>query len=163
MAITTIPTDLNVQGNITARSFSIPAGAIGDTQVSSSANIAASKLGHIHRVFRGQAGAAASETSAVHYVVGATGTVSSIVAGAITPAVGADTCTVDVKKNGTSILSSAISLTNSQAAYAVVSGAISTAGLVVGDVISVVITPSHSTGTLASGVFVAIDVWEAAQ
>jgi hypothetical protein len=42
--------------------------------------------------------------------------------------------TVDLKKNGTSVLTSVVTITNAQAAYARVAGAIATAAYVAGDV-----------------------------
>lgn len=159
---TVLPTDLYVQGNIGAASLSVPVNAIRDAQVSAGADIAAGKLQHAHRAIlaQGSATTVAAQTQVIHVVSGATATLRISEAGAVVPAVGTDTATIDIQKNGTTVLSSVITLTSSQSARQIVLGTISVPAGVTNDVYEVVITPVHSTGTLAKGVFVVLDVYE---
>jgi hypothetical protein len=142
--------------------MSISSGAVANVQVASGANIDAAKLNHAHRCVyaQGSGTSATSATQVFHVVIGTAGTVQAVKAGAVVAAVGTDTCTIDVKKNGTSILSATISLTSSQTARQLVSGTVTTSSAVAGDVYEVVVTPTHSTGTLAQGIFVAMDFFE---
>lgn len=157
--------NLVVQGNASYHTQTIAAASIGDTQVAPAAGIQASKLQHAHRPIYAQGSStnATAATQVIYVVVGSTGTVQVAEAGAVVPATGSDTCTVDIKKNGTTILSAVIALTSSQTARQVVAGAVTSASVVAGDVLEVVVAPNHNTGTLPQGVFVALDVFEAAQ
>jgi hypothetical protein len=165
MSQTTIPTDLFVAGNIAGKSMTIPAGAVNDAAVQASAGIQATKLQHQYQPAYAQASATAatSESRVIYAVQGATATVVGFAAGAVTPAVGADTCSVDLKKNGTSILSAPVSLTNAQTARQLVTGALSSNSAVAGDVFEVAVTPNHSSGTLPAGVFARLTIHEDAQ
>jgi len=162
MLTTVIPNDLLVQGTLTPAAITLPALSVTNAAIAAAAGIAASKVQHAHRRILAQASATtvAALTQVVHVVIGATGTIQAVKAGAVVPAVGTDTATVDVKKNGTTVLSGIISLTSSQTARQLVSGTITVPTVVAGDVLEIIITPVHSTGTLAQGVFVAVDVWE---
>jgi hypothetical protein len=161
----TFPEDLNVQGTLTCKNINLPAASVGDAEIESAAKINASKLNHAHRVIyaQGSSSNAAAATQVVHVVVGAAGTVQAVKAGAVVPAVGAATATVDVRKNGTTILTSPITLNNSQTARQQVSGAVSVTSLVAGDVLEIVTTATAGGGTLAQGLFAAIDIFEEAQ
>ena len=54
--------------------------------------------------------------------------------------------TFDLKKNGTSVLSSVVTITNATSDRAVVAGTISTATLAIGDVLTIELAVSSSTG-----------------
>lgn len=156
----TIDGDLYVRGGLVPQAFTPPANCIGDSAIPAGAGIQQTKLEHQHRgSYRQPNAAAAAETKVVAVVYGATGTLLAFKAGAIGPAVGADTCSVDLKKNGASVLTAPVSLTSAQAAYALVAGAIATVALVAGDVLTVVVTPNHTSGTLPTGVF-ATPTWK---
>jgi len=145
---------------ITFKDVVLPAGAVSNDQVAAGAKIAASKLVHKHRKSYGQAGTAASETRAIHGVFGATGTVVAFKVGSITPCTGNATITVDLKKNGTSILASAITLDSTKSARTLYAASIASAGLVVGDWLEVVVTANAGTGTLGTGLFWQVEIDE---
>lgn len=145
-----------------AGTIKLPGSCVGSGQIDPSNPLPASVMQHQHEMTYRQSNGSAvvSDRQAVHVGYGATGLVVAIQAGCVTPNVGADTISVDIKKNNVSILSSAISLTSSQAAYATVAGSIATSAYVTGDVFEVVVTPNHSSGTLGQGVFVRLVVRE---
>jgi hypothetical protein len=62
--------------------------------------------------------------------------------------------TVDLRKNGTTILTSVITISVAQAAYARVAGAIASAAYIAGDVFELVVTATAGGGTLPQGLFV---------
>ena len=156
--------DLIVRGGLAAQSMSIPSGAIGNAQVAAGANIDAAKLKHAHRANYAQESAtnATAEARVVHVVVGATAVVQAFKAGCVVVAIGSATATVDIKKNGTSILSGGtpITLNSSNTIRVPVSGTVTTTAAVAGDVFEVVITATSGGGTLAKGIFAALDIWE---
>lgn len=153
--------NMYVDGALGAKSLSVPAGSIVDASVNAAAAIAATKCKQRrHKNYAQPNTTATAETRVIHTVYGATGTVQSFKAGSIGANVGAATITVDLKKNGTTILSAAISLTSSTSALAEVAGTISSAGLVEGDVLTVVTTATAGGGTLGTGLFAEIVVDE---
>lgn len=162
MATARIPSDLIVDGYLTVSGgLSVPAGAIGNTQVAGSAAIDASKLGHSPRKSYAQPNTAATtETRVIHVAHGA-GTILEFKAGNIVKAVGDSTVTVDLRINGTTALSSPISLSSASANYTPTSGTLSDTSYVDSDVLTVVITATVGTGTLPTGVYCTLNVDEA--
>lgn len=71
--------------------------------------------------------------------------------------------TVDLKKNGTSVLTSTVTIDHTVAAYTQVAASIATNTYVAGDVFEVVVTATAGGGTLPQGLFVALITREAAQ
>lgn len=123
-----------------------------DAFIAASAGIKATKLQQQREPLvsisnYGSAPAAVRRT--IRRINGATGTVTKISAG-VTQALTAGSVTVDVLKNGTSILSSAITLNTTPGtggtAGDVVNGVISTPGLVAGDKLEMNVTVSAPTG-----------------
>ncbi len=158
--------NLYVSGSLSAGSFNLPAGAVDNAAVIAGAAITADKLQHSHRANYAQASGttAAADTRVIYTVHGATGVIQAAKFGAITPAIGAATVTIDVKKNGTTVLTGTIGLSSAQAARALVAGTIAGAGTVVaGDVLEIVMTVAAGGGTLPLGVFGYVDIFEAAQ
>ncbi|GAH41302.1 unnamed protein product [marine sediment metagenome] len=152
---TRIEGDVFVAGNVRAVSMTIPAGAVGAEAVAPGADLPATKLRHEHRRTYAQESATevADEARVVHVVRGVAAEAVAFVAGVVVPATVDDTATVDLLKNGVSILTAPISLSVAQAAYEVVAGAIATAALVAEDVLEVVIAGTHAAGVLPKGVF----------
>lgn len=151
--------DLHVNGTLSALVFKAPVGSITDAAVIGAAGIQYTKLQQRRTVQHSQPNTSAtSETKVAGAVVGATGTLVAIQAGCIGPCVGSDTVTIDVRVNGVSVLTGVITLNSSQAAYALVSGSFATTALTMGNVLTIVVTPNHTTGTLGTGVF-AILTW----
>lgn len=134
--------------------ITLPSGSIGNSQIASSAAIDATKLQHQYaKQFAQVHGTAATaERRVIHRAKGA-GTLTEFKAGPVVAATGDSTVTVDLRKNGTTVLSGTISITSGTAAFAVVTGSISSASYSAGDVFEVVQTVSAGTGTLPQGVF----------
>lgn len=162
---TTLPTDLYVAGNVACKSLTLTAGCVVDASVQQNAGIQASKLQHQHqRIFSQDSTASAvSERKTVHVTYGASATVIAFEAGAIAPATGNDTVTVDLWQNGVSILNSPITLNNSQSARQLVTSSLKSESSVAGDVFEVNVTYTHNTGTAPQGVFACLVMQESAQ
>lgn len=131
----------------------LPDGAITNAKVASGAGIVASKLEANHRNTVAQAGTAATETKVIAHVRGTSGTLRDLVVTCVTACDGASTVTVDLKKNGTTVLGSVVTLDNSKAAYSTTQGTFSNASVSQNDVLTVVITANQvGTPALATGV-----------
>jgi hypothetical protein len=165
MAQTVIPTDLYVAGGLSAKSFTPPAGSITDAAVQTAAGIQASKLDHQYQPIYQQESStnAVSERRVVHAVKGATATVVAFDAGAVVPLTGNDTCTIDLWKNGASILTAPIALANTDTARQIKNGSLSSTSAVAGDVFEVRVVYTHNTGTAPQGVFARLTLQEDAQ
>jgi hypothetical protein len=155
-----IEEDVYFAGNTTFKDATLNAGSVSNSHVAASAGIATSKCRHKHRKGRGQNGTAAAETIGAHVCIGATGTVVAFKAGSIAAATGNATMTLDLKKNGSSILAAAIVLDNANTARVVEAASISTPGLVVGDWLEVVVTVDAGTGALGTGLYWELEVDE---
>lgn len=147
--------DLVVTGNLSAGGLYLSSSVVSNAQVAAGANVDANKLQHQHRaLFEQPNTAATSETKAVH-VAKASGTVEAFVAGSIVAPIGGATVTVDLKKNGTTVLTAVITLDNGNTAYVVEAGTVSVSAYVAGDVFTVVTVATTGGGTLPTGVFAA--------
>lgn len=155
-----IPGDLIVRGAFGAGSMAVPANAIGDAEVTAARPISAAKLQQRFQTHASQtktAGVSVAERRVIRVIVGATGTILSLLAGLQTALVGDATTTINLYKNGSSILTAALVLTSATAAYATAAASVATASLVVGDVLEIVITVAAGTGTLGQGLFVQLN------
>jgi hypothetical protein len=161
MAVPTrVEGDLYVNGGLSSKTFTAPSGSITNAMVATNAAIAATKVAHQHRLVLSQSGTATSVTQPIYHCYGATGTTIAVYAGSIAIAVGAATVTVDVKKNGTTILSGVVTLNSSSVARIGQAGTITVPALVAGDVLEVVTVATAGGGTLPTGLFVAVTVNE---
>lgn len=150
--------DVTVIGTLT-----MPDGTITNAKVNSGADVAHTKLEHQHRIPYAQPNTAATaETRVVYRCYGASGVVLSVHVGSIAKAVGDAVATVDVKKNGTTILSAPVTLNSSNTNRVAVAATLSVTTLAAGDVLEVVTTATIGTGTLPTGVFASINVSEKA-
>lgn len=146
--------DFHVTGNLTAGGgIGIPANTIVDAQVAPSAGIQASKVIQQKHGREVQSGNATAVTKPIHVAYGA-GTVVAVRVGSVVAATGDSTATIDVKKNGTTILSGAVVLDNANTAYISEAGTISVPSYDAGDVFTAVVTVSAGSGTLPTGLFV---------
>lgn len=155
--------NLQVIGNISGQTITIPASSVSNGQVQALAGVDASKLQHQHQPVVGQAGTAADQTTVVHVARGATGTVVGFAAGLVGPCTGDSTVTFDLKKNGVTVLSSPVSVDSGDAAYAIVSGTVTVPALAQDDVLTVVVDATVGTGTLGTGAFASVTIREDAQ
>lgn len=150
--------------NVKLADVTLPASCVGNTNVSASAAIAHTKLQHQHRARYSQPNTTATtETKVIYVCYGATGTILDFRAGSIVACAGAATITLDLKKNGTTVLSGVITLDNANTARVVEAGTLSVTTLVVGDVLEVVATATAGGGTLGTGLFASVTVAEDAQ
>lgn len=155
--------NLRVIGRLIADYFDPPDESIGNGAIKSNANIDASKLEQTVRVPYSQVGTAASVAGVViHAVSGATARNLYAKAGSITAAVGAATVTIDIKKNGTSILTGGTPLTldSGNTAYVAEDFSIATYTAVAGDVFTLVIVATAGGGTLPTGLYVEFEIDE---
>jgi hypothetical protein len=157
----TIDGDLLVRGTAQFGGLLIPNNSVGDAQFKAADPLTAGKQQHQHAARFAQAGAAAAETRAAHHAHAA-GTLYGVSVGSVAKAVGDSTATVDVRKNGTTVLSGTVTLNNANANYVAVPAGVGVAPYAAGDVFTVVVTVSAGTGTLPQGVFASLVLREAA-
>jgi len=163
MATQRLDGDLAVTGNISCRTLTPPSGSITNAAVVAAAGIDASKLEHRYRPSLSQAygSAGTSERRAVHQVIGATGTINSVRAMLALAPVGNSTHVIQIKKNGSNILSTAITLDSGNTNFIdETDTGFTSAALVAGDVLEVDVTATVGTGTLGQGLHVMIDLDE---
>lgn len=145
--------DLFVNGNLRAISAQLPTSAVTNASVVAGAGIDATKLQHQHnKTFSQPNTAATTETKVIHVAYGA-GTVIAFRAGSIAIAVGGATVTLDLKKNGTTVLSAVITLDTGNVARVAEAGTVSVTAYAAGDVFEVVATATAGGGTLPTGLF----------
>jgi len=154
--------DLFVVGDLGARTMSIPSGTVDNDDVQAAAGISATKVEHQFTKSYSQESAtgAADEARVLHGVQGATGSIVAFEVGSVVANIGVAVVAIDLLKNGTTVLSSAVQLTSSHTAYEVVAATVGTTSLVDGDVLEAGIDGTAGGGTLAKGVFVNLIIRE---
>ncbi len=159
-----IPGNLIVQGTLTCNGANLPASCVSDKQVVG--GISASKIQHQHQRIYSQVNgsAATNERRAIHAAYGATGTAIQARAKLLVAhsGGGTPTVTVDILKNGTTILSAPISIVTADGTNWK-TGAITVSSYVAGDVFEVNVVATAGGGTLGQGLVVEFDVREDAQ
>lgn len=155
-----MPVDLVVAGNLRPNSFTPPAGCIPNAAIPPAAGIAYTKLQQKHQPVYSQAGTAAAETRVVHVVLGASGTLVSVAACLVTACTGDATVTVDLQKNGTTILTAPLELGSGVAAFDLATGTIDAEDLEADDVLTAVVTVDAGTGALGTGLAVVLEIAE---
>lgn len=163
--------DVFVGGRLIALQFTPPTGSITNAAITGSAGnyVDASKL--VHRFDLGYAQvpgtAVVAETRDLRIIRGLTGTISSVeasVTGAI--ATGGDrTVTVDLQKSTgagafATVLSGVITLNSSSTLRAVSTATISSASVVDGDILRIVIAVAGAAGSQAQGLCVSVTLQE---
>lgn len=158
MALTRIPTDVYVAGNLNATSMTFPAGSVGNADIEAATGISASKQQHCFRkVYSQESDTTASDlTRVIHVVTGTSGTLVAVEAGAVVASGGTDVVDVDLLVNGTTCLSAVIRVDNGDAAYAKVAGTVGTAALSAGDVLEIDINATAGDTSLPKGVFCSV-------
>ena len=158
------PGNISVRGMGIFAQIALPAGCIGNSEISPAAGITTDKLEHRHRKTYTQSGAAASVTIPIHLVIGATARNLKVRAGSIAKAVGDSTVTIDVKKNGTSVLSGGTPLTlnSGNSDRTAVDLTVTTFTAAAGNLYELVIVATVGTGTLPTGLFVEFELDEVA-
>ena len=155
MARTRQEGDFHVTGHLTGKTMGIPAGTLTNAGVNGSAAIATTKMRHQYiKVYAQESATSAADgAEVIHIAHGATGTIVGFAAGSVVANVGAATVTVDLLKNGTTVLSAVITLDSANTNYVVEDGTVNTTAYVDDDVLEVVIDGTAGGGTLALGVF----------
>lgn len=155
MSLQKIPNDVLITGSLTVQGgVDFAAGSVGDSQIAATAGIQATKLTHDHIRSHSQPNTTATTETRGIYVARNAGTVVELSAGSIVANIGAATVTVDLKKNGVTILSGVVTLDNANTARVVEMGTISGASYAAADFFETVITATAGGGTLATGVYV---------
>lgn len=135
MPLSRIDGDLYVTGTLTAASMNVPAGSVSDADVEAQANVAASKLEHMHTVNLAVFDHATDVTTRRMGIWSAEnpGTIDRFEVWVSVAAGAATTVTVDLLKNGTTVLTSAVSIDNTLTAYTSLAATISSANFTDGD------------------------------
>ena len=165
MALANLPVDINVQGHLSATTFTAPASCVTNAAVAANAAIDADKLQHQHAKHYSQAhgSVVASAIVCVHTVKGATAVLRSIDAVLTVACAGAATVTVDVYKNSVStgsLLSAVISHGSGDAAFTEKAGTITSPNLVDGDNLILVVVATAGGGTIGQGLSVELRIDE---
>lgn len=149
--------DVVVGGTLSMKTLNIPFESLKNADVSTTAGIVASKLKHQHVVSKDQIGTAVDATIPLHIALGATCTVVEVAVSNIVACIGDSTVTIDIKKNGTTILDSVITLDSTlPAANGNKRGTIIVPAGLVDNNYTAVITATVGTGTLATGINVTV-------
>jgi len=156
MALTTLQSDLSVAGSLTAKSMKLPNGTVDNIAVSSAAQIAATKSRTIiwGRYAEESATTSGSGNRVIH-TARYTGVLKEIVAGCVVPCSGAATITIDLLKNGSTVLTAVFLLDSSNVARIVEAGITDAAKVdyAAGDVFELNIVSAAGGGTLGLGLF----------
>lgn len=160
MAQDIVNNDLLVNGAIYASRYVFPTGAVTNAAIVAAAAIDATKSQQQYQPCFGQNGTAVAERKVIHLVQGATATIVSFKCGVRVACSGNATITVDLLKNGVSVLSAAEVLDLNDAAFAITTPVVSTTGGVVTNVYEVNVTVNAGTGTLGQGLFAQMTIRE---
>jgi hypothetical protein len=158
------PITFTGQANFTG-TMNVPAGTVTNAGIGASAAspIDTEKVEQQVNRHYFKAGSAASETVPIH-VARADGTVTFINAGSVAIAVGAScTVTIDLKKNGSTVLTSVITLDQNNTARVTEPGTINTADYSEDDWFELVIVATAGGGTLPTGLYVDVGFREPAE
>lgn len=151
--------DWAIRGTLRCEAIAMPQNAIDNSdQIKAGTNISADKTEQRFFPHWSQANSAASTETRTLFVARRSGTVNEVIAGSIAKASGDAVVTLDVKKNGTTILAAVITLDNANTNRIVELGSVTSSAFVAGDWFEVVITATANTGTLPTGVFVQLEV-----
>lgn len=156
---TIVQGDVIQKGLFVPDSITMPANSVSDAAIPAGANVSADKVEA--RVYAGwsQPNSTATAETRSLFVAKRAGTITDVLAGSIAKATGDSTVTVDVKKNGTSIMTSTIVLDSTNTNRVGEVGALngSLVAFVAGDWFETSIAISAGTGTLPTGVFVQLE------
>ena len=155
--------DVVITGQLGGMSaLALPSGCVANDNVAIGAGIAASKCQRGPVVGHSQEGTATTKTVILTVIAGATATLKKVRVANVTACAGASTVTVDVQKNGVTVLTAVATLNAATGNLGVESPTINDPAAVVGDVITAVITINASgTDALATGVGVIVQLDEA--
>lgn len=151
--------DLNVTGNLSCVTLTIPSSSVTNASIIAAAGIAASKLEHQFIKHHSQESDTKSAAMAytIHTVYGATGTIQGFEAGTTTLCTAAAAVTVDLVLNrgGTTVscLDAVITLDSGNTVYVPETATLTTTALVDNDTMEVVYTSADDGGAAGKGAF----------
>ena len=158
--------DLLINGSLRCTRFTPPVGCITDGSITSGAGVAYDKLTHYHHLKSVIAPATTitAYTELLHIANGA-GTVQYLKAATVTAPTGDHTVTIDLKKSTgggafATVLSTPLVLNSSNVALTSVNALLSTATVVSGDLLEVIITVAGSTSSQGAGLIISVFVSE---
>lgn len=140
--------------------FTFPSGGITNEHISTSAAVDSDKLQHLHKRGTNFALAIGGTPAAREEIVYVCEAATAVVRGfhALLNDTGTSTSvTFDLKKNGTTMLSSVITITHGEADKAVSDATMSSTSLVAGDILSIQLAVSSSTGAQGPYAWAEID------
>lgn len=156
-----IDDDLLVTGTLRAGAFVHTSNSIGNTEAKSSDPFGVDKQVHQYNVgFAQNHGTIAATQRQVIHVAHGAGTLVSFGGGVTVVCSGAATIVIDLYKNGSTILSSTVTIDNTNAARAVEEATFSATPYSADDVFEVVLTATAGGGTLGQGAFAKLVVAE---
>lgn len=158
-------------GDVTfAGDVNLPDGVVDNADINSDADIAYSKLQHVHHCVIEQAnGSAVADQESIVFIATAPCTILAVEIMILTAAAGDSTVDVDVKKSTgggafSSILSAAEQIDSTTVVRTLVEATLSgTPTLADGDAIEIVIDATVGTGTLPQGIIVDVTIAEEGQ
>jgi hypothetical protein len=151
--------DVIIDGRVVPKEITMPAGSVSNAAIPAGAGIDTDKLeARVYSSWSQPNSAATAETRTL-FVAKRAGTITSFLAGSIAKAVGDSTVTINLLKNGTTILTSTIVLDNANTARVAEDGTLNGAStaFIAGDWFELAITISAGTGTLPTGVFAQLE------
>lgn len=164
--------NLHVAGQLSAQTFTPPSASVVNASIaagSAGSYIDRTKVSQGFTVggeLYGPTTSVAALTKWVHIVRGATGSVVSVESAIAVVATGADrTITVDLQKSTgagafATILSATMGFTNGSSVRTPVAGTISSASLVDGDILQIVVTVAGAAGNQATGLTTVVNIQE---
>lgn len=155
--------DAYVRGHLNALTMTLPDGTVTNAMVNGSAAIAASKLEHRHvlKYSQEEDTTIASEKHGLFICRGATGEnveLEACITG--TACIGAATVSIEVKKNGTTILSAPLVINAGDAVGDIKTATISVSALADDDRLTIEVTATAGGGTVGKGLLVCMHVNE---
>ena len=168
MAISTIRSDLQVDGQFTATSVTLPSACVGNAQVKTGDLIDHNKMEHLFpiQVPIGNSGTDVADVTRIAHIVRKAGSVVAVEVVAETAPTGGDKkFTLDVQKGSQSvafatILSAVITYDNTRANKQVVAGTVTVPTLAAGDQLKIIADASGTTGSQAQNAMAVIWVKE---
>lgn len=148
--------DVYIDGDFRCNSMQIPYNSVGDVHIAASLGIIQyNKMQQQRAIKYAQkyGTAVVSERTGIHIGVGS-GTILNFFAALAVPCVGAATVTVDLLKNGVSVLSGIITFNSGVAAFTSVLGTLSGSTYSAADVYEVNVTATAGGGTIGQGLTV---------
>lgn len=169
MSDTIFNEDVLIRGTLRTRAFVPPSQCITNAAVEEAAGIDADKLEHQHSInieLFGPTTSISALTKLLYIVYGTTATIVNVEAAVVTKATGADrTVTVDLKRSTAggafaTVLSATIGFTDGSTNLTPVTGTITSASLVDGDLLEATVAVAGSAGNQALGLLLTLTVRE---